>query len=384
MTIWLHILFWGAIAGVGYIYVGYPLAIALFARLLPGKVASGGEVAAFSMVIVGHNEANNLPQKIDSVLQGEAAKCLVDLHIASDGSDDNTGAVINAMGDTRLRHHDFAERRGKAAVLNELVPRCEADIVVLSDARQRLSVDALIKIVRRFNDPEVGVVSGELILADGDDVSAAGKGMGAYWRYEKFIRQQEGAFRSVPGATGALYAIRRDLYRAIPENSLLDDVAIPMRIVLQGYRCVFESGAFAFDTPSETAQQESVRKRRTIAGNVQVVQHCPAILSPIKNPIWMQYMSHKLARLVSPFLLLAALLSSFLLKADLMYKGFFLLQCGGYAVALIAFLLQRIGVKTGLLGIPLMFTSLNVTTLLAWGDILTGRYNVTWDRSDKS
>ena len=222
-----------------------------------------------------------------------------------------------------------------------------------------------------------------MLGAEKDAATSAGEGMSAYWRYEKFIRNCEGHFRSVPGATGALYAIRKPLYEPIPEDSLLDDVAIPMRIVLKRFRCVFEAGAHAFDRPSETAGQESVRKRRTIAGNVQVVQQCPSILSPAKNPIWLQFLSHKLARLVSPLFLLVALVSAALLYEQPLYRWCLYAQVALYALAVLGWFLQKVKVQAGLLGIPLMFVAMNITTVLAWWDVFTGRYEVTWDRSDK-
>jgi len=378
------ILFWLSVFGLAYIFVGYPLLIKTLAHFHPGPEPVVGAVRPFSVVIVGYNEAKNLTAKIESIFASTVAEHLVDLHVASDGSDDDTASLLDALADKRIVHHAFAERRGKAAVLNEVVPSCKTEIVILTDARQVLNAEALQRLLERFGDERVGVVSGELVLDDGEGVTSAGKGMGAYWRYEKMIRQAEARYKSVPGATGALYAMRKDLYQPIPEDSLLDDVAIPMRVVLQGYRCVFEGGALAFDAPSETALQESVRKRRTISGNVQVVQQCPAILSPSKNPIWMQFVSHKLARLGSPFLLLSVLICAWLLREDVLYFWALLLQLVFYVLAIVGWLLQAVGVKTGVLGVPLMFTSLNLTTGLAWIDILSGRYVVTWDRSDKA
>jgi cellulose synthase/poly-beta-1,6-N-acetylglucosamine synthase-like glycosyltransferase len=377
------ILFWFSVTGVLYIYIGYPLLIAVLARLAPQTAPGEGYVEPFSVVIVGYNEADNLRGKLESIFQSAAAEHLVAVHVGSDGSTDNTDDVLKSLDDTRIVHHAFSTRRGKAAVINELIPLCETDIVIMTDARQRLDPGALAKLVNRFSDAEIGVVSGELMFESDDDTTVAGKGMGAYWTYEKFIRKHEGLFRSVPGATGALYALRKMYFKPIPEDSLLDDVAIPMRVVLQGVRCVFEEGARAFDRPSETAGQESIRKRRTIAGNVQVVMQCPAILSPVKNPIWLQYVSHKLARLLSPGLLLVALVSAFILRVSLVYGVAFWAQSAFYALAALAWCAQCAGLRTGILGIPLMFTSLNISTALALKDACTGRYVVTWDRSDK-
>ena len=198
--LFIIVLFWGSSLGVLYIFVGYPLVMAGLARCRPAREAApAGTVPPFSMVMVGYNEAKNLPDKLASIFANSAAEQLVDLHIASDGSSDNTAALLAGHGDSRIQHHGFSERRGKAAVLNELIPQCACELVVLTDARQKLDSQALERLLRRFHDPHIGVVSGELMLEPDEHSTSAGKGMGAYWRYEKFIRQHEGRFHSVPG-----------------------------------------------------------------------------------------------------------------------------------------------------------------------------------------
>ena len=166
--------------------------------------------------------------------------------------------------------HAFAVRRGKAAVLNDVVPRASGAIVVLADARQRFEPDTVRALTRPFADPAVGAVSGELILTETPDGPTVGRGVGVYWRYEKLIRKSESRVDSTVGATGAIYAIRRELFEPIPEDTLLDDVLIPLRIVRRGYRVLFEPAARAWDRVAASAGEELARKVRTLAGNFQL------------------------------------------------------------------------------------------------------------------
>jgi cellulose synthase/poly-beta-1,6-N-acetylglucosamine synthase-like glycosyltransferase len=305
---------------------------------------------------------------------------------------------MEGLGDARVRLIPFAQRRGKTAVLNELVPQCRYDVVVLMDARQLVAPGAIRALLARFNDEEVGVVSGELVFRECEEErdewggirggSGTAEGMGAYWRYEKWIRKNEAVVGSVPGATGACYAMRRALFCRIPPQTILDDVAYPMQAVMQGYRCVFEEQAVVFDVPSCDTQQESVRKRRTLAGNVQLVQLFPGWLLPSRNPIAFQFVSHKILRLFVPFLAIYALIAAVfgvILAENVLFRGVFavfLLFCAFFAVfCMMGAFFERCGRKGRLFSLFWMFFVLNWVTLLGVLDGLRGRYRVTWDKA---
>jgi len=324
-----------------------------------------------------------LRTKIVQLLNSPQAQFIQEILVGSDGSSDNTAELVLGIEDSRVRLLDFKERRGKPAVLNELIPMCQCEIVVLCDARQILSDEAIPAMIANFSDPQVGVVSGELVFhAESLEGSTAARGIGAYWCYEKSIRKAEARFRSVPGATGALYAIRKSLFSPIRESTLLDDVVIPMQAVTQGYRCVFERRAIAWDRPSESLGRESVRKRRTIAGAAQLVTHHPAWLLPWKNPIWLEFVSHKLLRLASPFLLLVVLAANYqLASTNLFYSVLQALHVAFYYSALAGWMCQRIGQSSVLFGLQLTFMTLSLTTLAALWDAVRGRFRVTWQRS---
>ena len=380
-------IFWLSFAGLLYIYIGYPVLIRGLAKLRP--LARIKELPTFptceddrvSVVISSFNDAVHLEQKLRDLIASPQSVWIGEILVGSDGSTDNTPAIISAIGEPKIELISFDSRRGKPAVLNDLVSRCRFPIVVLCDSRQLLSHDAIPHLVSNFADPRVGVVSGELVLKSRDDETTAGKGIGAYWRYEKLIRRAEGRFRSVPGATGAIYAIRRTLFRPIPESTLLDDVVVPMQAIEQGALCVFERKAIAWDRPSDTLEKEATRKRRTIAGAAKLIAHHPQWLLPWKNPIWFEYISHKIMRLASPLLLAICLVSHVALIQDHFYFWLFVGHIFFYYSAFAGWFCQKLGQKSTLFGIQLMFLMLNATTVAALWDAARGRFRVTWQRA---
>lgn len=297
---------------VGWTYLGYPLAIRLRARLAPRPTRRGEARPALAVVIVGHDEAERIGEKVADCLAQDYPAERLRVIVVDDGSTDAMLERAREAGGARIETVRFERRRGKAACLAEVVPTCPEEIVVLADVRQRLARDAVSRLVAALGDPTVGAVGGELVF-ELDRGNGFGEGLDAYWRYEKSIRRAEAAIHSSVGVSGALYAIRRSLFRPIPANTVLDDVLIPMQVVRAGYRVLFEEGAWAIDRPAESAERERVRKVRTIAGNFQLLAEQPWLLSPRANPLFVQFVSHKVLRLLTPVALAAMLLTSALL-----------------------------------------------------------------------
>ena len=163
--------------------------------------------------------------------------------------------------------------------------------------------------------------------------STIADGVGMYWRYEKALRRRESRIGSMLGATGAIYAVRRALWRPLPADTLLDDVLAPMRVVLAGYRVVLNDRARAFDRATIDADAESRRKIRTLAGNYQILALEPGLLLPWRNPVWVQYVSHKLGRLAVPYAMLAMFAASIMLSRAPFYRAALWLQVAFYLLA---------------------------------------------------
>jgi len=229
---------------------------------------------------------------------------------------------------------DNENKSSKSAGINQAIALSDAEILLLTDARQKHEASSLKHLVAHFSDSSIGAVSGELILVD-PDTNEFSKGMDAYWRYEKFIRGLESDIDSVPGVTGAIYAMRREFYQPIHAETLLDDVLIPMNLIMNSKKVKFESRAIAYDVPSDDLSREKIRKTRTLAGNWQLLELNTSLLNPFKNPIWFQFMSHKILRLITPMLLLLIFVSNiYILSVSIVYILIFCGQIVAYGLVL--------------------------------------------------
>jgi len=311
----METLFWTSAIVIAYVYAGYPLLMRIRAALAAAptrRCFAEGRWPSISIVVAARNERARLPGRIENLLTiryGGPREIIV----VSDGSSDGTADALARFGD-RIRFIELSPG-GKPQALNAGVAAATGEIVVFADARQRFGEDALPALVSAFTSPDVGGATGELVLdcEYGQTRSTVGDGMGAYWKYEKWLRRQESRVRTVLGATGAIYALRRSLWQPLPADTLLDDVLAPMRAVLAGWRIVFVEEARAFDRTAPDTAAEARRKRRTLAGNYQILAQEPRLILPVANPVWLEYMSHKVGRLVVPWALLGLLLASIVL-----------------------------------------------------------------------
>jgi poly-beta-1,6-N-acetyl-D-glucosamine synthase len=333
--------FWVSLGLVVYVYAGYPLVLAGWARLRARARRTDEAVTPpVSVVLAARNEAARLPGRLENLLALDYPADRLEIVVVSDGSRDRTAQVLapylgEGPGRPRVR---LLERpaEGKASALNHGVAAASHDVLVFADARQRFSRDAVRRLVANFSDPSVGAVSGELLLdcETADTDSSVADGVGAYWRYEKWLRARESEVDSMLGATGAIYAMRRSAWRPLPPGTILDDVLAPMRAVLGGWRVVFEPGARAFDVTAPDTGAEARRKQRTLAGNWQILALEPRLLVPIANRVWVQYCSHKIGRLLVPWALVAIFVSSlFLVRESPVYLVAVVAQAAFYGLA---------------------------------------------------
>lgn len=330
--------FWFSAFVIGYTYLGYPLLLAAWARLGTRLVHKANITAtrnwpSISIIVAARNEGSRLPGRLDNLLQLNYPGRR-EVIVVSDGSTDNTAAALSRYHG-RVRMVEI-EPSGKARALNAGVAVATGDILLFADARQRFAASALVELVSNFADPQVGGVTGELILdaERSDSGSTIGDGVGLYWTYEKWLRRNESAVWSTLGATGAIYAIKRNLWQPLPAETLLDDVLVPMRVVLSGQRVVFEERARAFDRASTDAASEVRRKTRTLSGNYQILAQEPRLCVPGVNPVWLQYMSHKVGRLLVPWALIGTFMTSAVLaSSSWFFMMAFAAQVSFYALA---------------------------------------------------
>lgn len=363
----MSLFFWFCLLLIGYTYVGYPALlwslVAWKSRqeaarqsreetlqrskgrpLAPTVAAPIGTAAvagpagpSVSIVLVVHNESSRLAARIENLAQCEFPGDR-ELIVVCGGCTDDSAAVAASLG---ARVIELPDNRGKASGLNAGVAGARGDLIVFADARQRFHRHAILQLTSAFADPAVGAVSGNLDIAASE--TGAGAGIDVYWKLERLIRHLESRLDSVIGCTGAIYAIRRTAFEPLPEDTILDDVVIPMRILMSGSRVLFDREATAFDPQELAPDNEQRRKIRTLAGNYQMLFRYPAWLMPWKNRAWWQVISHKYLRLAGPFLLAGCLAASIVVARDSVFFRVMLIgQLFCYALALLGLVFRAV------------------------------------------
>jgi cellulose synthase/poly-beta-1,6-N-acetylglucosamine synthase-like glycosyltransferase len=370
-----ELVFWLAAGLVAYTYLVYPLRMALLARLCGRPVRRAAPfTGGVSIVLAVYNEEPFIGRRLEELTgQLAAAGRPGEILVVSDGSTDGTAVVAKAHGKAPVRVLELPHNGGKAAALTEGCAAARHEVVVFADARQSWAPDALGKLLRNFADPEVGAVSGDLVVESSSGVMA---GVGLYWRHEKWLRQQESRVHSVVGVTGAISAVRRHLFRPVPARTVLDDVYWPLRVTMQGFRVVHDSEARAYDRLPETARDEFRRKMRTLSGNFQLLSRLPTALLPWRNPIWFEFLSHKVLRLLVPWALLLLLGLCAVLPGPL-YWWLLVGQLAGYGFGL-GGVYTAGGKPTRLAGVAASFVVLNAAAWMAFWLWVTGKAARTW------
>lgn len=289
-----------------YVLFGYPLVLKVLSREHYRPIERGPVRRPVSVLIAVHNGEAFLEQKLQSLLSLSYPRELMEIFVLSDGSTDRTEQIARDMAPLGIRLLALP-RAGKASALSAGIQQACGDFLVFTDVRQTFKPDSLDRLLAPMADPSVGVVSGELVIVDPKSSEEANTGL--YWRYEYWIREQLSRIDSIFGATGAFYAVRRELAVPIPRGTLLDDMYLPLAAFFRGYRLVVESGAHVYDIPT-SLNSEFRRKVRTLAGNYQILMAYPQLLGP-RNRMWFHFLSYKFARLLMPFALIVMFLATF-------------------------------------------------------------------------
>lgn len=379
----MTILFWIFFLLIVYTYAGYPLGLLLLSRWRKKPVNKGHCEPRVSIILSAFNEEKAIEAKLLNLLDIDYPEDKIEILVGSDGASDRTDEIISRVRSPRVRFFRFVANLGKPHVLNALIEEARGEILVFTDARQEFDRKSVRMLVRNFHDPAVGCVSGELFFkADECSVGRIEKGMDAYWRYEKFLRKKESEIGSMLGATGAIYAARKEIFPKLPEDILVDDLYAPLEMVSRGYRAVFDSEAHAYDRPSQKSAEEFKRKVRTLAGNYQILVRLPNLLNPGRSPVAWQLISHKVLRLAVPFLLIGLLTVNLFLINSTFYRIVFLGQIAFYGLAALEGFLERKRFwKKGLGYLPYMFCLLNYCALMGFVRFASGKHKAAWEKA---
>ena len=295
-------------AFIVYVLFGYPVLLGFLARRSKRPVRKARLRKRVSIILAVRDGERWIERKLDTLAALDYPQELIEVLVVSDGSSDRTPAVVAAAAKPNVRLF-WLPPGGKAVALNHAIGDATGEILFFTDVRQTLEPQSLQNLVDCFADPEIGVASGELIIVEGETLTEVN--IGLYWKYEKLIRKRLSCIDSVLGATGCIYAMRRELAVELPPGTLLDDVHLPLSAFFRGYRVILDDTARAFDYPT-SLHSEFRRKVRTQAGVYQIIRSFPALLGP-RNRMWIHFVSHKLGRLLLPWALLLVLIASVLL-----------------------------------------------------------------------
>ena len=409
MELFWQAVVWLCIGTLVYTYVGYPLLMFAIAkarsvRLLgrnlrshgespwpygpkggPGPETSGpkGRPEAFewpivSFLIPAFNEQQVIRQKVENTLDLDYPSDRFRIIVVSDGSTDKTNEMLACYGDQEIEFISMPRRQGKTTVLNQVIPQLTGDIVVLSDASGLLRRDALKKIVAHFRDPEVGCVSG-VYMFETDDESLRSTTEEIYWRYETFLKKYESQVHSTIGAHGALYGFRRKLFRPFYERAINDDFILPMQILQQGFRVLYEPDAIVIEHESTNLNGEFNRRIRINVGNFQQIDLLRSLLHPKRGLVALEFFSHKLLRAVNPAFILLLPISCFLAKAPL-YSFMLELQFVFYLIGLFGYFQEFLGFRIRYLYLPFYFLMGNVAAVFGFVRFLLRKQSILWKR----
>jgi cellulose synthase/poly-beta-1,6-N-acetylglucosamine synthase-like glycosyltransferase len=389
---------WLALGLVAFSYLGYPLVLAVMGavqdlrgalRYLGGsgdrRERSGPEAwPRVSLVVAAFDEEGCIREKVLNSLALDYPPERLEIVVGCDGCTDGTAAAAREAGGARVRVVELSPRAGKATVLARLVPAASGDVVILTDANVLLEPGAVRALVRRFQDPQVGAVVGRLRLRNPRNRRFE---EGIYWRYETFLKYLEGKRGCVLGANGGLYAIRRILFGPLDPDTIVDDFVVPVRIAARGWAVPFEPAAVAHEDTTEDARKEFGRRVRIGAGNWQALARVPDVLDPRTGFLCFAFVSHKLVRWTTPFLLAVALVAAIALAAQpgaWGYRTLALAQLAFYALAYAGWR-DAAGPGAGRAASAAhYFVAMNVALAVGLWRFLRGTQRAAWQRTDRS
>lgn len=389
----VELLLWLALAAIVYTYALYPLVLVLLTtlwqlrsdwRFLSGgssrRAAAAESLPTVAVLVAAYNEERHVAERIRNLLASDYPPERLRIYVGSDGSSDGTAREAAPLVGPRVFWHGFAQRRGKPSVLNDLAALTTEEILVFTDANTSFAPQTVRQLVRHFDDPRIGCVCGELrlVAADGSENQDH-----IYWRYERLLKFLESRLGGLLGANGGVYGLRREHFRAVPANTIVDDFWISMVLVQNGLRCHYDPEAVAYEAVPARISDEFRRRVRIGIGNYQAFVRFARLLDPRRGIVALTFFSHKVLRWLVPHCMLAALLANAVLAAQPFYAALLALQLAFYLVAGLGWWLGRERATPRPLRIPVFFVGMNLALLVGCWKYLTGQFTGAWARTER-
>ncbi len=386
-------IFWFCVVMIGYVYAGYPLILAVLARLRRPPETYRTVTPKVTLLIAAYNEEAVIASKLQNALGLDYPPDFLQILVTADGSDDRTTDIVRKFGDRGVELVYDPQRQGKMAAINRAMPLVRYEIVLFSDANNLYEEDTLRELVKPFSDPQVGAVSGKKSILSGQDGLSNADGM--YWRYESFIKANETRLGSCAGVSGEILAVRRSLYQAPPDKVINDDFFIGLSVLRQGYRLIYAPHAHSFEHSSLSEKDEAERRARIVAGRYQAMFRSGGLL-PWSRPflVW-QIISHKFLRPLVPLMMILALganvaalvwptqssSQAWLYLAQPYDWICFALQILFYFLAWSGGRIHARGILGKMLYLPTFLLNSNISAVVGLYSFLSGRQTSLWARA---
>jgi len=388
-------LFWLFVAAIIYTYAGYPLLLALLARIWPKAQPYKPITSSVTLLIAAHNEEAIIAEKLQNSLALDYPHDQLQILVAADGSDDRTPDIVRVYAERGVELSFSPPRRGKMAAINRAMPKARGEIVIMSDANNMYQPNVLQELVAPFADPTVGMVTGGKSIISGD--GALGESEGLYWKYESFIKEQETRLGCCAAVAGEVLAIRRSLYEPLPEGALTDDTHLALQMIGRGYRVIYAPRARSYERVSASAHDEITRRARIFGGRYQELASVHKILSLRRPLVAWQVLSHQSMRTLVPLAMLGALLTNLIAVAWPVHAAFpslfnlaapfnwvmLSLQVVFYGSAWLGSRLESGGAIGKLLYLPTFLVNSNMAGLIGLYRLLAGNQSPLWKRAQR-
>lgn len=387
----MQTIFWISLFIVFYTYAGYGVVLFVLVkivRLFKKKPLMDPDYIfpTVTVIVAAYNEAYCIEDKIKNTLSLEYPKGKVKFIFVTDGSTDETPAIIAKYPAIQLMHKEG--RSGKIVAVHRAMKEVDSQVAVFTDANTMLNSLALINICRHYQFAEVGAIAGEKrVQIDNSGDATAGEGF--YWKYESKLKAWDSELYSVVGAAGELFSVRTDLYVPVEPDSIVDDFMISMRIAEKGYRIIYEPDSFATESASANTKEELKRKIRIAAGGIQSILRLTSLLNPFNNPILtFQYLSHRVLRwTITPFLMIVSFALNWAIvlyaEGDWKYQVLLMLQSFFYGFAILGWAMQSRSIKIKIFFIPYYFCMMNFAVLAGIKRYLFSNQSVLWEKAKR-
>lgn len=367
-------------------YVLYPISIFLVSKLFKKSELPGKSIPA-SIIISAYNEEKVIENRIENIASLNYDFDQLEVLIGSDCSSDKTNEILIKASQkySWLHVHLFEVRRGKAAVLNDLIKMVSNEIIVFSDANTIFDKDALIKLMPYFEEKQIGGVCGRLVLTDNELIDNQSVEEVKYWNYETFIKRAEGRCGILIGANGGIYAIRSNLVEQLPINTpVTDDLYHSLKVLKKNYKFIYREDAVAFEEVGKNVISEFKRKVRFAATNLQTLVYFSKLLFGRKFLISYAFISHKVLRWFSPFFFVLLFVTSLFLSNSYLVVNYLLMaQILFISLSLIGWFLNSIKVRISIFSLPFFFVAANIAITIGIYKFFANKHSYIWEKTER-